>query len=421
MSFGIPVRNGLGVGLMASTTLSSRGSLRAQATAQLNGLTPYSYWDFITNRALFAGADVGNVTNTPGWSFTRASTGYAETVAGTLTNFASGALRRTDKGVLIEGARTNLCLQSETFDNATWQKFGTATAPVVTANQAAAPDGTTTADQVDFAAISGASQRSILYQGISLTSGTAYVYSVWLRTISGTATVYLTASTATPLFVTPQACNVTTTWQRFTLAFSGIATAVHFITMGPDAASPSTQPTTQAAATVYAWGAQLEAAAFASSYIPTTTASATRAADVLTVTDARSAPFSIFAQFEPVGTTASLDIISYDTIVNGTGIYVSSTPAAWVRESSVTTALIFAGGAAAVGSVSRVAARFAVNNTQFANGGTLGTADTSNSPPSTTTLKFASSVFGGTQSVYLRRIAIFNSALSDANLQTVTT
>lgn len=54
----------------------------------------------------------GNPANLPGWTFTRASTGYAETVAGTLVSFASGAPRITDKGLLVEEARTNLLLNS---------------------------------------------------------------------------------------------------------------------------------------------------------------------------------------------------------------------------------------------------------------------------------------------------------------------
>ena len=44
---------------------------------------------------------------TPYLSCTRASTGYAQTAAGTLTSFAANTLRRTDKGLLIEEARTN--------------------------------------------------------------------------------------------------------------------------------------------------------------------------------------------------------------------------------------------------------------------------------------------------------------------------
>ncbi len=40
-------------------------------------------------------------------ALTRASTGVAQTLAGVQTPFAAGELRRTDKGLLVEGARTN--------------------------------------------------------------------------------------------------------------------------------------------------------------------------------------------------------------------------------------------------------------------------------------------------------------------------
>lgn len=86
--------------------------LLAQATAALGGIQPLHYWDFATNRALFAGADVGAVSNTPGWSFARASVGTAEDLAGNIIQFASGEVRRTNRGVLIEDARTNLFLNS---------------------------------------------------------------------------------------------------------------------------------------------------------------------------------------------------------------------------------------------------------------------------------------------------------------------
>ena len=78
-----------------------------------------SAWDFINNYARFKDVYYGPLANTPGWSFTRASTGYAQTAAGVLVPFASGELRRTDKGVLIEGARTNLFLRSQDW-SASW-------------------------------------------------------------------------------------------------------------------------------------------------------------------------------------------------------------------------------------------------------------------------------------------------------------
>ncbi len=48
---------------------------------------------------------------------------------------------------LIEKVRTNLVLQSQTFDNASWNKT-TDGQVTITANAAAAPDGTTTAEKM---------------------------------------------------------------------------------------------------------------------------------------------------------------------------------------------------------------------------------------------------------------------------------
>jgi hypothetical protein len=59
--------------------------------------------------------------------------------------------------------------------------IGTGLAPVVTVNNAIAPDGTQTADLVVFNRGTGvASDRSVLTQPVTLTSGT-YSQSVWLK------------------------------------------------------------------------------------------------------------------------------------------------------------------------------------------------------------------------------------------------
>lgn len=56
-----------------------------------------AFWDFVNNRYWRAP-----------YSFARASTKYAENLAGAYSSFAANALARTDKGALIEPARTNL-------------------------------------------------------------------------------------------------------------------------------------------------------------------------------------------------------------------------------------------------------------------------------------------------------------------------
>jgi membrane-bound metal-dependent hydrolase YbcI (DUF457 family) len=275
----------------------SRGgsvALSSLATGYLNGVTPYHYADFITNRMLYAGADVGNVTQATGYSFTRASQGYYTNSDGTLTNFASGALRRGDRGVLIEGSRTNLCLQSQTFDNASWGKNNC----TVTANQYVAPDGTTTMDMLTAAA--GNSSKYLL-QAITPTAAihTASVFAKYVNhqflqvsffdgTTARIACFDLLNGTAGATANCTNSIQSVSGGYRCTVIASGalLAAAGNMVVGMVATNTASNVPAWTAAGTeaIGIWGYQFEAASFPSSYIPTVAAAATRASDVLSYT-----------------------------------------------------------------------------------------------------------------------------------------
>jgi hypothetical protein len=78
---------------------------------------------------------------------------------------ASDATRVASNG-LIEKVRTNLVLQSQTFDNASWTKT-TDGQVTITANAAVAPDGTTTAEKMIPSAIAG---FHCVQQGVSISA-----------------------------------------------------------------------------------------------------------------------------------------------------------------------------------------------------------------------------------------------------------
>jgi hypothetical protein len=180
------------------------------------------------------------------------------------------------KGVLIEEARTNLVLQSGDLSNAAWQPSGLV--PVVTGNQATAPDGTMTAARIAYPAVSGAGSFSHLAQQIALSAGT-YSLSVWLRGSVGGEQLYLMTVTGSGYAST--LVTLTTSWQRFVLVTPAEAAGASYYQLGTDLRD-ATQ-TAKPAQTIFAWGVQEELGAFATSYIGTTAAPVTRAADVATI------------------------------------------------------------------------------------------------------------------------------------------
>jgi hypothetical protein len=206
-------------------------------------------------------------------SVTRATTATRVNSSGLIESVASNVPRLdytngSCPSILVEPQRTNLALRSEEFNNASWFK----TTTTVTSNATTAPDGLLTADK-----LAGTGADSSALQGVTVLASTNYVFSVYLRgDAPGTVRIAMLSSAFGTIASTN--INYTTEWQRFTIsALNPVANLTIYATIGGGASFGIGEE-------IYAWGAQLEAGSYATSYIPTTSASVTRNADVISKT-----------------------------------------------------------------------------------------------------------------------------------------
>ena len=190
------------------------------------------------------------------------------------------------KGLLVEEARTNSLSYSQEFDNVAWQKNnGTATA-----NSTASPDGTITADT--FTASAGFAFHYINRTTPAVLTG-AHVYSFYVKkntstwiffTISDASVNYFNLDTG--LFgTTSDTCTSTPAgngWYRITVLRTLAVTAAN-CGIGVAGSNNNASFTAVGTESIFIWGAQLEAGAFATSYIPTVASTVTRSADVATI------------------------------------------------------------------------------------------------------------------------------------------
>lgn len=374
-----------------------------EATTYLGGIAPTQWFDFVNNRAYFGGTNYTDITGVPGWSFTRATTRYGLNAASTLLlPFASGEMGRTDRGLIIENAATNLALWSNDWTNAAWVKSN-----VTAVMDQTGPDGVaSSATKLTASAGNGTVKQSIT------NVNTDFTWGVWIKRITGSGNIDLTLNNGSSWTTV----TVTSSWtlvSMFAASGANPTFGLRIVTSG-DA--------------VAVWCGQLEFAAAISSPIPTTTVSVTRNTDVpLISSPGINYPLSIWAEFEAPGSTGSRTIIQLDdgTAANRVVLSVNASNLFSTVETtaSATQASINIAGALTAGTTYKIAARFNTNSVQSCRGGTLGTEDTAGTLPATpTTIHFGMQT-GATSKLasYLKRVALFNSALIDANLQTVTT
>ena len=228
--------------------------------------------------------------------------------SGLIASVASGVPRidwlgQSCPGLLVEASGQNLCLQSEDFTT-TWTPTNTTVSGNVTGTTD--PAGNNTADQIFETAVSGI---HFLAQTMAIVSGTTYAGSVFLKKAAGSpdwmqvafsttglagfANFNLTSGTVglTGAGCTGRIDNYGNGWYRCTLIQTATASGtsggpIIVFTNNTNPITRFVNYTGNTATSIYAWGAQLEAGSNATTYIPTTTGTGSRAADVISASGA---------------------------------------------------------------------------------------------------------------------------------------
>jgi hypothetical protein len=347
---------------------------------------------------------------------------------------ASAASSATARGLLLEEARTNLWLNSAAVGS--WTSLGDAT---ITANTAVAPDGTTTADLITMAA-----NGSVPGNTLTLAASTTYTISIhvkdgatapYLRIRISTAASSLSgyfnlATGALGAFGTGMSGGRVDTlaagWKRYSFQYLPAAGDEGSRSIVFPGVSANSSGTASGALTV--WGAQVEAGAFVTSYIPTTGASATRAVDVCTVPTSSVPSFSategtLYAAFRPLGVSGTQTAIYLDdgTSNERMGIRASSAALAGVVvDGGVSQAAVSGGTLTAA--ATKAAMAYKLDDIGLAVNGVAGTADTSATLPTVTTLLIGTRLTGSESlSGWYTRVSYYNRRIADRFLSQITT
>ena len=350
-------------------------------------------------------------------TFTRASTatfvgsdGLIKSASTNEARFDHDFATGESLGLLMEKAGTNLLLKSEKLNE--WTVGGGSS---VTANQAVAPDGTTTADRVEHAG--GGS--SWIRQDI-LTASTTYTASVYAKAVTPGTDDQFTFD----LGGLSSVFTATGEWQRFTFT-STASNASFYLNNGDDSFATD----------VYFWGAQVEEGSFATSYIPTDASAVTRATDSAEITgsnfssffnqsegtiffeNAQSATTNIpFAYDFSDGTTNNSHRLLYISTANPVPIKVRTK----VSNSNITD-LSFT--APTVGQVQKTAYGYKANDFALSIDGASVLSDTDGSVPTVINKLTIADAFSGVNafSGHIKRLAYFPTRLADGILKSIAT
>ncbi len=235
-------------------------------------------------------------------SVTRATTATRVNASGLVESMGNNVPRLdysngTCPSLLVEPQRTNLLTYSSSFDNAAWTPQNIS----LTTNATTAPDGTTTADKIILN--NGSQVNPVVYQISDTTANTrtlsffakASEYNIAFGRVGGAASapIVLFSLTGSGSILHNQNVSaysieaLANGWYRCSMTYAhgtafapnvGVCSATYSVS------ASNVTSTGNGTSGIFIWGAQLELGSYPTSYIPTTSASVTRNADVISKT-----------------------------------------------------------------------------------------------------------------------------------------
>jgi hypothetical protein len=354
--------------------------------------------------------------------------------------------------LLIEESRTNLTVRSDDFGASEWNQASQRNL-TVTANNTASPSGATDADLLTVGATTTTYQvvQALPATG-NITSGTAYTISCFFKAkevtrvsihagnqvtfpadaifdLTGVGSIIGTPNGTASIQQYPNG------WYRCIITATAGATSNTSFRISPVSGTSKNYPG-NSVDSFWAWGAQLEAGPFATSYIPTTTGSAVRSADVCSISGGGFNNFynqsegTLFADVTPqsIAQLATVLAVNSGSAQNQHGIFKTNPAftaaglrwgATSVLTGFVTQAAITTGTDVAI-SRSKLSYAYKLDDFSFAYAGTIVGTDTSGTLPSPTTMQIGNR--DGTLQIngHLASIRYYKKRLPDAKLQALT-
>jgi hypothetical protein len=385
-------------------------------------------------------------------TFTRASTatfvgsdGLIQSAAINTPRFDHDPVTLACKGLLIEESRINLLPDSNSFNNWAQNSCDIITSTIVT------PEGSSNAWKI---------REDLLFavhyvtKGFTPVSGTTYTASVWLKSgengfvffglTGGFPTTFVSVNLSTgavsAAIGTPiQAISASYLNGWWRVSFSLVATAStnsNFdIRTSRDGVWANRTYLGNGVNGVYCYGAQVEAGSFPTSYIPTTTASVVRSADVCSITGSNFSGFynqpegTFFGDATPqtvnqtiviVGantsaSTASHFIYKSNNLINAAGKRWTAQTVSTGAQTSIVT------GADVAISASKLSYAYKLNDFAFVYAGSIVGTDSSGTIPTPTAMRIGCRDDGLQINGHIAAIRYYKKRLSNAKLQSLTT
>ena len=356
------------------------------------------------------------------FDFSRASSATVVNKAGLIETVGSGEPRidykDDSKGALkLEPSRTNLLTYSEDFGQSEWNKqaIGTASLPVVTSNYGVSPDGTQNADRLQLNLNGGTTGADLSYMTDYLTAtGTTTTSSVYIKSLNSITNIGIRTGSVI------KSIDVGTEWQRFDVSDLTSSNRFQFLLYGH---------LNSQSADLLIYGAQTEAGSYATSYIPTSGSIKTRVADVCNnggneqvFNDSEGVLYTEMSALSNDATNRRITI-SDNTLDNRVVLGFADT-------SNVILALVGSSGTQFVAtptisnvtSNNKIALKYKQNDfALWINGVEVATDTSGNTPVGLSTLNIHGSTGFGIFHGNLKYVRVYNTALTDSELQALTT